>query len=40
LDEQGRLVLDITSPVDAAWRFSASQAAFEGRRDGAAGSGG
>ena len=40
IDEQGRLVLDMTSRVDAAWRLSAPHATLEDRRAGAAGSGG
>jgi cytochrome b6-f complex iron-sulfur subunit len=40
LDEQGRLVLDMASWVDAAWRLSAPHTALEDRRADAAGSGG
>jgi cytochrome b6-f complex iron-sulfur subunit len=40
LDGQGRLVVDMTSPVDAAWRLPAPKAALEDRRADAAGSGG
>ena len=40
LDEQGRLVLDMTARVEADWRLPGPQAALEDRRANAAGIGG